>query len=230
MAEHDVAATLRADTFLGSLPDDLFAALCARGRSARHARGDTLFARGDDGSSMLLITAGTVKISNTTAEGREAVLNFLGPGDVVGEITVLDGLPRTATATAVEPCETFALYRRDLLPALLAHPAAMKEIIDLLCAKLRLTSALVEDALNEMAGRTARGLLRLADQHGRHTREGILIPLRVNQRDLGAYMGLSRENASRQLGALRERGVVRIDAAGILIRDRDRLADEADAV
>ena len=92
MTDDDVATMLRANTFLGSLPEALGHALLARGRAARWARGEVLFERGDDGSSMVLIVSGAVKIANTTAEGREAVLNFLGAGDVVGEITVLDGL------------------------------------------------------------------------------------------------------------------------------------------
>ncbi len=86
---------------------------------------------------MMLILTGSVKISNTAIDGREAVLNFLGPGDVNGEITVLDGRERTATATVLEPTEAFTIFRRDLMPAILANPNSMLEIIEGLCGKLR---------------------------------------------------------------------------------------------
>ena len=188
---------LRANTFLGGLPEEALERICRHGRTARFRKGETIFRRGDEGTSMMLILSGTVKVFNTSADGREAVLNFLGPGDVIGEFTMLDGLDRAASVVALEAAETFILQRRDIVPALLAHPDTMLEIIQTLCGKLRSTSAVLEDSLNEMPGRTARGLLRLADQHGRKTKEGIVINLQVSQRDLGGYMGLSRENTSR---------------------------------
>ncbi len=224
----DVKTMLQTNTFLGALPEDVFEDVHRRGRFNRYAKGDTLFLRGDEGGSMMLIVSGTVKVSNTNVDGREAILNFLGAGDVIGEITVLDGLERTATAVTLEAAETFVIARRDLMPALDANPAALKEIVEILCAKLRVTSALVEDSLNEMPGRTARGLLRLANQHGKKTKDGILINLPVSQRDLGAYFGLSRENTSRQLGALRNKGVIRMDGTAILVRDPGALEDAAE--
>ena len=223
----DVKAMLQTNTFLGALPGNVFEDVHRRGRFNRYGKGDALFTRGDAGGSMMLIVSGTVKVSNTTIDGREAVLNFLGAGDEVGEITVLDGLERTATAVALEPAETFVISRRDLMPALEGNPAALKEIVDILCAKLRITSALVEDSLNEMAGRTAHGLLRLANQHGKKTKDGIMINLPVSQRDLGAYFGLSRENTSRQLGTLSTKGIIRMEGTFILVRDPDALSDAA---
>jgi len=229
MNAEEIKRLLKNNTFLGVLPDDVFDGIYRRGHLVRYAKGETMFRRGDEGASMMLILAGSVKVSNTTVEGREAVLNFLGPGDVNGEVTVLDGLDRTATAIALEPTEAFVSQRRDLMPVMLANPEAMQEIIQALCGKLRIASALIEDGLNEMPGRTARGLLRLADQHGRRTKDGIVINLRLSQRDLGGYLGLSRENASRQLGNLRQSGLISIDGPHIVIRDRAGLEAAAEA-
>jgi CRP/FNR family cyclic AMP-dependent transcriptional regulator len=229
MDTEQVKELLRGNTFLGGLPGDVFDGVHRRGTIARYAKGDTIYHRGDEGASMMLILSGSVKVSNTTIDGREAVLNFLGPGDVNGEITVLDGLERTATAVALELTEAFVIQRRDLLPVVHANPDAMLEIIEVLCGKLRITSALIEDGLNEMSGRTARGLLRLADQHGKHTKDGIVIGLRLNQRDLGGYLGLSRENTSRQLTTLRRLGLINIDGARIVIHDRPGLEAAAEA-
>jgi CRP-like cAMP-binding protein len=229
MNTEQVKALLRDNTFLGGLPGDVFDGIHRRGTVAHYAKGDTIYHRGDAGASMMLILAGSVKVSNATIDGREAVLNFLGPGDINGEITVLDGLDRTATAVALEPTATFVIQRRDLLPAVHANPDAMLEIIQVLCGKLRITSALIEDGLNEMPGRTARGLLRLADQHGKNTKDGIVIGLRLNQRDLGGYLGLSRENTSRQLATLRQFGLIDVDGARIVIHDRSALESAAEA-
>ncbi len=229
MRTEDAKALLRDNTFLGGLPEAVFDDVYRRGHVARYGKGDLIFHRGDAGANMMLILTGSVKISNTTADGREAVLNFLGAGDINGEITVLDGLYRTATAAALEATEVFVIQRRDLMPAILANPDAMMEIIQVLCGKLRIASALIEDGLNAMRGRTARGLLRLADQHGRNTKDGIVINLRLSQRDLGGYMGLSRENTSRQLATLRQSGLISVEGARIVIHDRAALEAAAEA-
>ena len=100
----------------------------------------------------------------------------------------------------------------------------MLEIIQLLCEKLRSASAIIEDNTLEMRGRTARGLLRLAQQHGRTSREGIRLDLTVSQSELGGYLGLSRENVSRQLGRLRDANVITIHGSQIIITDEQGLA------
>lgn len=223
MTQDDIRNSLRDSTFLGCLPEATFDQLLRQGHIARFRKGETIFHRGDAGTSMMLILSGTVKVFNTSVDGREAVLNFLGPSDVIGEITILDGLDRAASVIALEATEAFSLHRRDIIPTLLAHAETMLEVIQMLCGKLRDTSALVEDGLNEMPGRTARGLLRLADHLGRQTRAGIIIDLQASQRDLGGYMGLSRENTSRQLASLRQQGIITIDAARIIILRRAEL-------
>jgi CRP/FNR family cyclic AMP-dependent transcriptional regulator len=219
---------LRDNTFLGRLPERAFDQVYRHGHIERFRKGDTIFRRGDEGASMMLIVSGAVKVFSTAADGREAVLNFLGPTDVIGELTILDGLDRAASVAALEATEAFALLRRDIIPVLLAHPDTMLEVIQMLCGKLRNTSTIIEDSLNEMPGRTARELLRLADQLGRRTKDGIVINLPVSQRDLGGYMGLSRENTSRQLAVLRQQGVIAMDASRIVIRNLAELEAAAE--
>lgn len=214
---------LEASTFLGSLKPEALDQLVKRGHIARFKKNEIIYERGDEGDSLLLIISGKVKIFNTTIDAREVVLNFLGPGDVNGEIAVLDGRERTATAMALEPSVAFVVYRRDLMPLLSQHPDTLVEIIQILCDKLRATSEIVEDSQRSMRGRAARGLLRLARQHGKKTKAGIEIDLGVNQRDLGNYLALSRENTSRQLGALSEAGVISTAGGGLVITDEDAL-------
>ena len=217
---HDRAReALKTLSFLGGLPDPLIDQLAGRAHSKRYRKGETIVTRGDDGESLMIVLAGRAKISNITSDAREIVLNFLGKGDVIGEIAILDGAPRTASAVAIEDTEALVLYRRDLLPVLLKNPDAMLELIQILCEKLRATSAIVEENSLPMAARVAAGLLRLADQHGRVVKGGTLIDLKLSQRDLGSYLGLSRENVSRQLGLFRDIGLLQIEGPQILILD-----------
>ena len=214
---------LKALSFLGGLPDPVLDQLASRAHVKRYKKGETIFARDATAESLMILLAGRAKISNITNDAREIVLNFLGKGDVVGEIAILDGAPRTASAIAIEDTEALILYRRDLLPTLLQNPDAMLELIKILCEKLRATSAIVEENTLPMAARAAAGLLRLADQHGLMVKDGILIDLKLSQRDLGNYLGLSRENVSRQLGLFRDIGLLRIEGPQILIIDPDAL-------
>jgi CRP-like cAMP-binding protein len=206
------------------LPDAALDAVLRRGHIKRYTRGETIYRRGESGDSMMVVLEGRIKITNITADAREVVLNFLGAGDVNGEIAVLDGKARTADAVVLQDCEIFAIYARDLLPVLTAHPAALLEIIQLLCEKLRSASAMIEDNLLEMRVRTARGLLRLAQQHGRASKDGIRLELSASQKELGAYLGLSRANVSRQLTELKEAKVIRLDRTQIVIVDQEGLS------
>jgi CRP/FNR family cyclic AMP-dependent transcriptional regulator len=208
---------LRSNTFFGGLPDGALDQLIARGHSKKFSRGEAICRRGEPGDNLMVLLTGRAKVVNITADAREVVLNFLGPGDLNGEIAVLDGKGRTADTIALEPCEFFSVDARVLLPTLAAHPAALLEVIQALCDKLRSASAIIEDNTLEMRGRTAKGLLRLAEQHGRTSKAGVRLQLSMSQRELGAYLSLSRENVSRQLGRLRDLGVIAVDGAYITI-------------
>ena len=121
---------LVANTFLGSLPDDVIKQLTTRGRSKVFTKGDCIFDRDDPGDSLLVILSGALKICNISLDGRESVLNFLRTGDIIGEIAALDGGTRTARAIALEDSEVFIINRDDVIPVLRAHPDALFEIIE----------------------------------------------------------------------------------------------------
>jgi CRP/FNR family cyclic AMP-dependent transcriptional regulator len=215
---------LRNNTFFGGLPDAALDHLIRRGHTKKYPRGAMIYRRGEPGDSLMVLLSGRIKITNTNADAREVVLNFLGEGDINGEIAALDGNERTADAVATEDCEVFTVYARDLVPMLVEHPQAMLEIIQILCQKLRAASAIIEDSTLEMRARTARGLLRLCRQHGRTGREGVRLQLSVSQRELGAYLGISRANVSRQLGQLKDANVIKIAGTQITVMDEEGLA------
>jgi CRP/FNR family transcriptional regulator, cyclic AMP receptor protein len=220
---------LRNNTFFGGLPDAALDAMIGRGHTKKYAKGEIVCRRGESGDSLMVLLTGRMKVTNVNADAREVVLNFLGVGDINGEIAALDGKERTADAIALEACEVFVVLARDLLPILSAHPVALLEIIRILCEKLRSTSAIVEDNTLEMRGRTARGLMRLAQQHGRTSKDGIRLHLTMSQTELGGYLNLSRENVSRQLGRLKDANVIKIDGSQIIIIDEQGLSVIADA-
>lgn len=220
---------LKNNTFLGNLSDSALDALIRRGHIKKYKAGDVICRRQERGDTLMVIIAGWVKITNSNADGKEIVLNFLGAGDTNGEMAVLDGEGRTADAIALEDTEVFVAYARDLLPILSAHPQAMLEMVRVLCEKLRAASAIIEDNSLDMRRRIARGLLRLALQHGRTSKEGIRVSLTVSQSELGGYFGLSRENVSRQLGQLRAANVIRLHGTHIVVIDASALCEIAEA-
>jgi CRP/FNR family transcriptional regulator, cyclic AMP receptor protein len=225
----DVLTFLKGSTFLGLLSDTALQTLVRAGRSRRFAQDEVICRRGDEGDSVLVILSGSLKIRNTTLDGRDVGLNFLGVGDLAGEIALLDGGERTADVIALEETEVFVIYRRDVLPMLTSHPEAMLAIVEVLCDKLRTATAMIEDSTHHMTSRVARGLLRLAQQHGRRRKNRTRINLKLSQAELGSYLGLSRANVSRQLSELKARGAIEVDSAYIVILDEGLLVQNDQA-
>ena len=226
----EMLAFLKGGTFLGLLSDSALQALVRNGRVKKFALGDVICRRGDQGDSVLVVLSGTLKIRNTTLDGRDIGLNFLGVGDVAGEIAVLDGRERTADIVAHDETEVLVIHRRDVLPALTSHPQAILAIVEVLCDKLRAATAIIEDSTHDMLARVARGLMRLAEQHGRRRKDRTRINLKLSQAELGSYVGLSRANVSRQLTELKSRGAIEIEAAYIVILDEGALIEASSAV
>jgi CRP-like cAMP-binding protein len=225
-SEH-IRGFLKANTFLGRLPDPALSALLERGQLRQYAKRDIIYRRGEPGDSLMVVLKGRIKLSNVNLSGKEIVLHFLVPGNISGEIAAMDGRERAVNAVALEESEIFLIYTRDLMPTLKAHPEAMFEIIRALCEKVRAGAALIEDSTLEMRARVARGLQRLALHHGRRGEFGTSLQLALSHTELGNYLGLSRANVSRQLSQLREANVITIEASQIVILDEDGLAEIA---
>ncbi len=219
----DIRAMLKSRSVLAALPDEALDGLLKRSRAVNYQKGAEIYRRGDAGDSLMVILSGRVKITNITADAREVGLNFLGAGDLNGELAALDGGPRSANATALEPTEALVIWRRDLIPVLEQHPTAMLGIIATLAGKVRAMSAAVEQSNLNIAAKAAGALLRLADRHGIAVAQGTRIEMKLSQRDLGNFAGLSRENMNRQLANLRDEGLIAIDGGEIVVLDREGL-------
>jgi CRP-like cAMP-binding protein len=220
----DKPAILRSHWLFGKLDARAIERLaaCMLNRSVK--RGTTIFAKGDESTSLFAIGAGTVKIGVPSADGRDAVFNLLDAGDIFGEIAILDGHPRTADAIAVTDCELFTIERREFLPLVASHPDVALKLIEMLCARLRHTSEQVEDILFlNLPMRLAKTLLRMTE---RTTETPAKIA--ITQRDLGQMIGMSRESTNKQLRVWAKRKWIELERGGVTVLAPDRLAEAAE--
>jgi CRP/FNR family transcriptional regulator, cyclic AMP receptor protein len=195
----------------------------------RCRRGQTIFQRGDDGSAMMAVLRGRVRISSVSGDGKEVTLNVISPGEVFGEIALLDGQPRSADATAIEDTLLLVVERRHFLPFVGQNVDLMLRLLAVLCSRLRRTStALEEIALFDLPVRLARVLLKLAVDYGRPGPAGTRIDLKLSQRDLSNLVAASRESVNKQLRAWRENRLVDLEDGFIVLRrpaELNRLTD-----
>lgn len=190
----------------------------------RVPRGASIFQKGDEGSSMMAVLAGRVRVSSVSAEGKEVTLNVINTGEVFGEIALLDGKPRSADCAAIEETTLMVLERRHFLPFLRRHEELYLRLLAVLCEKLRNTSTALEElALFDLPTRLARVLLKLAYDYGRQGKQGIRIDVKMSQRDLSNLVASSRESVNKQLRVWREDGVVDLEAGYLILRRPDEL-------
>ena len=140
-------AFLRKHPIFCDLEPEALDQLCRYARHAMFKRGAALFSKGDPGTSLFAVVSGTVKMSVSSADGRSAIFNLIGPGETFGEIALLDGLARTTDATANTNCEVLVLDRREFLPFMRSQPALAMKFIELLCTRLRWTSGQLEQVI-----------------------------------------------------------------------------------
>ena len=186
-------------------------------------KGSGIFSQGDVGDALYGVASGRVRISASAADGREVFLNIMEPGDTFGEIAVMDGLPRTANAIALDDSTLIAIQRKDFLPFLEREPQLAIHLLKLLCERLRWTSDLVEEsAFLPGPARLAKRLLILASLHGRAERGGHL-ELRISQRELAHFLGISRQIVNQHLSDWRRQGWVDLGRTQIVIRNTEAL-------
>jgi CRP-like cAMP-binding protein len=197
----------------------------------RFADGQVIFGRGEPGSSLFALVEGRVRIGVTSADGREVLLDILGPGEIFGELALLDGRPRSADATAFGPCLLLSLDRRELLPALRRSPAAASRLLELVCGRLRVANDQLEGAVSMTVGaRLARLLLALADRNGGPAAHALgRIDAALSQADLARLIGAGRQKVNRHLCRWLGDGTLARDGRALVIRDRHTLSAIAEA-
>ena len=198
----------RPDKFLASLTDDERLTFRAAGRVRRFSKGEAIFHEGDDPGGVVAVLTGTVKVSVIGVGGREVVLRFPGPGELVGELAAVADRPRTATVTAVDDVEAIAVRAADFRRFVLEHPRVAPLVFEHVAALLaEADRQRIDFATRDVTARVAGRLLELAETVGEpEPGAGVRITLPLSQEELAAWSGASREAVARSLHLLRELG------------------------
>ncbi len=189
-------------------------------------RGHPVYLPGDRSDEVFLLQVGVVKLSTVGSSGPRTTLTLLYPGDLFGELAMFDGAaPRDEAAEALEDCVLCAVNGRLFAQLIGEAPALGCQVAKLLGARLRRFRSRVEALLRFKGAhsRVARALLEIAAEYGVRDDFGVLLPLRLSQRELGSLVGLARETANVVLGDLRRQGLVEMTRQNIRIKDPDRL-------
>ena len=221
---HDVRSILGHHFMLKHLPSAELDRLAQLSATRIYKSGEPVFLKGDPGTAMMAVLSGRVRICSYSSEGREVVLNVINPGEVFGEIALIDGGERTADAFAMEATELLVLNRRDFLPFLERNPEVCVRLLEVMCQRLRWTSEQLEDVnFLDLRCRLAKRLLYLSDHHSETSVDEKTVGVRISQHLLASMIGTSREAVNKQLRSWEENGVIDVRRGWITVLDRTRL-------
>lgn len=200
---------LRRIPMFASLEGPWLLQLARRMRKVSYPAKSEIVRQGDPGGDLYLVKQGHLKVMSQSREGRDVVLAVMGPGEVFGEVTLLDGAPRSATVTALEPVDLLLLERRDCLDFLRANPEISVRIIQVLAQRVRHLSQRSEDvALLDVSCRLARAVLQLRQRFSSSEEPGLLT-VKLSQQELGDLIGATRESVNKRLRSWEQAGVIR---------------------
>jgi CRP/FNR family transcriptional regulator, cyclic AMP receptor protein len=215
---------------LSGLPEQLASQLFANATPRELAADEVLFLAGDVGDGCYRIEDGLLKVSMVSPSGAERILAIFGAGSIVGELAIIDGLPRSATVTAVRDSELSFLSRAAFEAFTQKHPEIYKHFVTLLATRLRDTDeALAAETFLPLKGRVANAMLELASAFGQDVGSGrIVIRQKITQSDLAAMAGIARENVSRILNEWRRRKLVSRLSGYYCLENKALLQSEVD--
>jgi CRP-like cAMP-binding protein len=192
-------------------------------------RGKVLFHEGDEADRLYLIEAGKMKLGQGTDGRRETLLAVLGPGEIIGELTLFDPGTRTATATAVTGVDLLELSHEAFIEWLSENPAASKHLLKALAQRLRRTNEAVGGLVfQDVPGRVAKALLDMAERFGEEFEDGIvLVQHSLTQEELAHLVGASRETVNKALSEYASRGWIRLEGRSVYLLDRAHLRRRA---
>ena len=216
-------AYIRDLPLLARLPDDDLKALASRGRVRRFNAGTTIFHEGDPGDAIYVVVDGRIRMSRLSGSGTEATLALIGAGDCTGELSLFDGKPRAATATAMQATRTFVVSREDFVNWIKERPGASLALLETLSLRIRRTNEIVTDLVFlDLPHRLAKHLLTLASAHadGNSARRP---RLQVTQGELASMLGVSRESVNKQLNQFSRDGWITLSRGAVTIDDSEAL-------
>jgi CRP/FNR family cyclic AMP-dependent transcriptional regulator len=221
-----VVEALRTVPFFAGLGPDALDQVAGGMRSRRFRRGEVIFHLGDPGDALFIIVSGEVKISLPSDSGEEAILVRLRAGDVFGELALLDGAPRSASATALGPVETAVLPRDGFRDLIANEPLVRDALLASLAGELRrLTTHVEELHFLDITGRLAATLVRLANEDGTSLGGGaVQLRTSLTQGDLASMVGSTRQSVNKLLGQFTDDGYLRLERDAIVVTDLDGLS------
>ncbi len=212
----EFAVILKMNPMFADLDADELQRISSLCHAKHFGAGEVLFRKGDPGDALFGVRRGQIRIETGASDGSRLTLNLMGPGDLFGEVAVLDGQNRSADATAGEPTELFVLGRADFLEHLEREPRVAIKIIQLLCQRIRWQSERMEESvLQPLPVRLARRLCALAAEFGSE--------VHISQEQLGVFVGAARESVNRQLQLWRKDGILDLQRGRILLLNMGRL-------
>jgi CRP/FNR family cyclic AMP-dependent transcriptional regulator len=221
-AEKETSYLKQVSLFANLADEDMHELMTAAKRRAFRS-GEVIFHRDDPGQVLYMIKEGKVKICIISPDGQEISLAVFGKGECFGEFALLDGLPRSADAIALEKVECYTLQRSDFHNAIMKNPKIAIQVLEALTKRLRNTDNMVEDLIFlDVYGRVAKKLLELADAHGVKTDDGVRIEVRLTQQELASMVGASRESVNKVMGYFSEKDFISTDKHRITLH---RIAD-----
>jgi CRP-like cAMP-binding protein len=212
-------ADVPAPTFLAELAADDVDALHAAGARRTFASGELLCREGDVGSAVVVVLAGFVKLTKTALNGRETMLELRGPGEVLGEMSIVDGSPQSANAIALDDGEALTIDAARFETLRRERAAIANALLTVVVRRLRQASERqLELGTDDVISRVCRRLVELASAHGEVRADGTLVQL-LSQQDLADWAGVSRDGVVRALHELRTAGLVESGRGRLLIKD-----------
>jgi CRP-like cAMP-binding protein len=208
---------------------DLPTKLFAKANQVRLAAGKILFRAGATGDGCYRVEDGLLKVTMVSSSGAERILEFFGPGAIVGELSTIDGLPRSATVVAVRDATLSSVSRAEFEAFAEEHPEVYKSLVKLLAHRLRETDTVVAaSSFLSLKGRVARTMLELADHFGQEVApDRIVIRQKIGQNDLAAMAGIARENLTRVLNDWQRHKVLSRLSGYYCLEDKRQLEHQA---
>ena len=206
--------------FLAALAQEDLRWLGERVRRRRFPRGDIIFQKDDPGQSLFIIESGTVRIYVPGTQGADLTLAVMGEGDFFGDMSLLDGRPRSASASAASDAVLLSLERNDFATLLRSRPDAALSILAVIAARLRESDQMASDlAFLDVSGRLARRLLDLSTSNGVRRTDGVLLQVTLTQEELANMIGVTRESVNRNLSLFRRIGLIAKEGRRFILRD-----------
>jgi CRP/FNR family transcriptional regulator/CRP/FNR family cyclic AMP-dependent transcriptional regulator len=214
-------------SLFSELDDEELRQLASVIREQHYKKHTTIVHVDDPGSALYILKSGLVKITIEDQHGYEMILRMLYPTDFFGEMSLLDGEPRSATVTAQEPSEVLTISREHFLHIMEKCPRILLKMTAVLSKRLRKANELIHSlAFFDVYGKVARVLLNLAAERGRVTEQGTVIDMRLTQQELAELAGMTRETMARTLREFQQAGCIRVESGIISILELDMLRRE----